>query len=111
MRQCKDALVGDEKLPSAGLLIWHAGQEQFAHFCGYQRVEDHTPFGRETVARIYSMTKPITSVGIMQFVERGLLTLDTRIDQIIPAFGNMKALAPGGNEFVGSGACACADRT
>ena len=66
VRQWADALVGDEKLPSAGLLIWHAGQEQFAHFCGYQRVEDHTPFGRETVARIYSMTKPITSVGIMQ---------------------------------------------
>lgn len=95
VRQWADALVADEKLPSAGILIWHAGQEQLAHFCGYQRVEDQTPFARETVARIYSMTKPITSVGIMQFVERGLLTLDTRIDQIIPAFGNMKALVPG----------------
>ena len=53
------------------------------------------PWQRDTVARIYSMTKPVTSVALMMLVERGLFHLDAPVSDFIPAFTDMHALVPG----------------
>jgi methyl acetate hydrolase len=50
------------------------------------------PMARDTVFRIYSMTKPITSVAAMQLVERGLLKLDTPASDYLPELSTIPVL-------------------
>lgn len=54
------------------------------------------PIAEDAVFRIYSMTKPITSVAVMQLVERGKIHLDDPVSKYIPAFANTKVYASGG---------------
>lgn len=49
----------------------------------------------DAVFRIFSMTKPITSVAAMQLIERGRLRLDDPVSKYIPAFANVKVYAGG----------------
>ena len=87
--------VDERKYAGSSLLIKHQGAEVFFHACGQRSVERDLPFQRNTIARIYSMTKPITSVALMMLVERGLLHLDAQLSEFIPEFRNMRALIPG----------------
>ncbi len=45
---------------------------------------------RDTLFRIYSMTKPITSVAVMMLVEEGKLTLDDPVSKFIPEFKSLQ---------------------
>lgn len=89
------AYVDQRKYAGNSVLIKQGGVEVYFNACGQRSVENDLPFERDTVARIYSMTKPITTVGVMMLVERGLFTLDTPISKFIPSFSDMQALVPG----------------
>lgn len=52
-------------------------------------------YTRDALFRIYSMTKPITAVGIMLLVHRGLITVDDPVSKWIPAFENTQVLVGG----------------
>ena len=52
-------------------------------------------YKRDTIFRIYSMTKPITAVAAMILVERGLLSLDDDVSKWIPSFKNLKVYVSG----------------
>lgn len=54
----------------------------------------HAP-ASDAVFRIFSMTKPITSVAVMQLYETGKLRLDDPVSQYVPAFANAKVFAGG----------------
>lgn len=54
------------------------------------------PIAEDAVFRIYSMTKPIVSVAIMQLVERGKLRVGDPVFRFIPSFANVKVYAGGG---------------
>jgi len=58
-------------------------------------VLDEDPLERDDVFRIYSMTKPVTSVAVMMLVEDGLLSLDSEVREIIPAFGDVEVYVDG----------------
>ncbi|WP_336509440.1 serine hydrolase domain-containing protein [Ruegeria lacuscaerulensis] len=87
--------VDQRKYAGSSLLLKHCGTEVFFHSCGLRNVEMGLPFQRDTIARIYSMTKPVTSVALMMLVERGLIHLDAALSDFIPDFQNMQALIPG----------------
>lgn len=57
---------------------------------GYQNLETKTPMARDSIFRIYSMTKPITSVALMMLYEESLFNLTDSVGQYIPAFKNVK---------------------
>lgn len=59
-------------------------------------VEDR--FHRDTIFRIYSMTKPLTAMAIMLLVDRGVLSLNHEVYRYIPSFREMKVLQ-GENSF------------
>ncbi|MEO7552907.1 MAG: serine hydrolase domain-containing protein [Alteraurantiacibacter sp.] len=48
------------------------------------------PADRDTLYRIYSMTKPITGMAVMKCIEDGLLTLDTPLAEVLPKFARMQ---------------------
>lgn len=87
--------VTDRKYPGASVLITQRGQEVFFDRCGVRDVSGGKPFERDTVARIYSMTKPITSVALMMLVEEGRIYLDAPLSSVLPEFSECHALIPG----------------
>ncbi|MDG1069065.1 MAG: serine hydrolase [Sulfitobacter sp.] len=87
--------VDTRRFAGASVLVAQGGREAYFHACGHRDVAAGLPFERDTVARIYSMTKPITSVAIMMLAERGLFHLDAPVSDFIPAFENMQCLMQG----------------
>jgi len=83
------------QFPGSSVLIRRGGQEVYFNAAGLRDVAAAQPFQRDSVVRIYSMTKPITSVAIMMLAERGQFHLDAPVSDFIPAFSQMQALVPG----------------
>jgi CubicO group peptidase (beta-lactamase class C family) len=77
------------KIPGALTLIYRRGE--VAHFSplGFADVGRETPVRQDTIFRIYSMTKPITSVAFMQLVEQGLVSLDDPVHRYIPEWKDL----------------------
>jgi CubicO group peptidase (beta-lactamase class C family) len=90
-----DRYVEDRRYAGSSVLIKRGGQEVYFNATGQRNTAADLPFERDTVARIYSMTKPVTSVAIMMLAERGLFHLDAPVSDFIPAFKDMQALVPG----------------
>ncbi|MDF1728084.1 MAG: serine hydrolase [Sulfitobacter sp.] len=87
-------------------LIAQGGKEVFYHDCGQRDLARDLPWQRDTAARIYSMTKPITSLALMQQVEKGLCHLDAPLSEFIPSFADMQALVPGATSIDQTEPCA-----
>lgn len=97
IRDWMQRYVDARKYAGSSLLIHQDGAEAFFHACGQRSIENDLPFKRDTIARIYSMTKPITTVGLMILVERGLVHLGAQVSDFIPEFRNPRALSPQAN--------------
>lgn len=98
--------MDQRKYAGCSALIAQGGDEVFYHDCGLRDVENGAPWTRDTVARIYSMTKPITSVAMMMLVERGLVHLDAPISDFIPEFANSRCLRDGASDLSQTEPCA-----
>jgi CubicO group peptidase (beta-lactamase class C family) len=62
---------------------------------GSRDVEGKLPMEKDTIFRVYSMTKPLTSVAVMMLVEEGKLQLSDRVDKFIPEFKDVKVYKGG----------------
>jgi CubicO group peptidase (beta-lactamase class C family) len=71
-------------------MVSRRGQTAFLDMCGHADVERGKPMAKDTLFRIYSMTKPLTSVAIMMLYEEGRFQLDDPITRFIPAFKNQR---------------------
>jgi len=87
--------VDERKYPGSSVLIARGGQEVYFNATGARNIAASLPFQRDTVVRLYSMTKPVTTVALMMLAERGLFHLDAPVSEFIPAFSDMQALVPG----------------
>ena len=76
----------------AGILTVVARRGKIVHFetVGMRDIENKKPMEADTIFRIYSMSKPITSVAVMMLYEEGHFQLDTPVSDFIPEFKNMK---------------------
>jgi CubicO group peptidase (beta-lactamase class C family) len=73
-------------------LTWRHGKIAQVNTVGWRNIAEKAPMQRDTIFRIASMTKPITSVAILQLMEEGKLKLDDPITKWAPEFANMKVL-------------------
>ncbi|MFZ5731333.1 MAG: serine hydrolase domain-containing protein [Pseudomonadota bacterium] len=78
------------KMPGAVLLIQRRGKVAYFETLGQRDVVAKTPMTRDTIFRIYSMTKPVTTVAAMMLVEEGKLSLDEPVAKYIPSFKDTK---------------------
>ena len=76
-------------------LVAREGKVVDLHASGFQDVESRAPMKTDTIFRVASMTKPITSVAVMMLYEEGKLLLTDPVSKFIPAFKTMK-VAEGG---------------
>ncbi|MFT5691972.1 MAG: CubicO group peptidase (beta-lactamase class C family) [Oceanicoccus sp.] len=79
--------------PGAVMLIEHKGKLVFSHTVGMADIERARPMTSDALFRIYSMTKPLTSVVAMRMVEQGKLKLDDPISKYIPSFASARVWA------------------
>ncbi|NKC33457.1 serine hydrolase domain-containing protein [Falsiroseomonas selenitidurans] len=99
----RQRLVTDGKVAGATTLVMrrgqvaHLGSSGVAHLGSGDLVglDFGTPMTPETIHRIYSMTKPITSVAIMMLYEEGRFQLDDPISRFLPYFANQRVCTGG----------------
>jgi CubicO group peptidase (beta-lactamase class C family) len=77
-------------IPGATIMVARRGQIGWFDALGKQSPLAPAPMARDTIFRIFSMTKPIVSVGVMMLVEEGRLLLDDPIAKFIPEFADQK---------------------
>jgi CubicO group peptidase (beta-lactamase class C family) len=77
------------KIPGSLALVARRGEVCYLDVAGMRDVERATPMTADTVFRIYSMSKPITSVALMTLYERGLFSLDDPVHRFIPSWKNL----------------------
>jgi CubicO group peptidase (beta-lactamase class C family) len=73
-------------------LVWRDGEEVQLNIVGQRDIENKKPMTRDTLFRIASMTKPITSVAALMLMEEGKIRLDDPITKWLPEFADMKVL-------------------
>jgi CubicO group peptidase (beta-lactamase class C family) len=83
------------KLAGMTVAIMRRGEVAFAETCGKADVARNKPMRPDTIVRIYSMTKPLTSTAIMMLYEEGRFQLDDPISKFAPMFRNMRVYAGG----------------
>lgn len=82
--------IATKKLPGAIVLVRQRGQPVYFEMIGQRDVRTGAPMTPDTIFRLHSMTKPITSVLAMMLVDDGLLSLDDPVAKFIPSFGAAK---------------------
>ena len=87
--------VADGRLPGWLLTVRRHGRLVHVGRCGSRDLEAGLPVTDDTVWRIYSMTKPITSVAAMILYEEGKLALTDPVSAFIPYFGDVRVYAGG----------------
>lgn len=88
------AIVSHE-IAGANLLILKDGEELLYTQAGFANMEQGRPYSRDTISRLYSMTKPITAAAAMILVERGVLDLGKSLGDILPAYRDMQVWVNG----------------
>ena len=92
--------VDDGKIPGALTMIAREGRLVHLEKFGMQDVATEKPLEFDTIFRIYSMTKPITSIAVMMLYEEGHFQLGTPVSELIPAFKDMQVYTDGGETIV-----------
>ena len=87
--------VDDGRLPGWLILVSRAGKIVYLSTYGYRDLESSAPVERDTLFRIYSMTKPITAVAAMMLYEEGAFELKDPVSRFIPAFGDVRVYRSG----------------
>ena len=87
-----NAYVDNGSLPNISILIKKDNTEIYRHSHGFADIEQQISVSDKTIYRIYSMTKPVTGVAIMQLVENGQLRLNDKVSKYIPAFKNTQVI-------------------
>jgi CubicO group peptidase (beta-lactamase class C family) len=83
-------------LPGALTLVWRKGEVAHLGMSGVSDIERNTAMREDAIFRIYSMTKPITSVALLMLLEEGKVALDDVVHRYIPGFEHLRIFA-GGN--------------
>ena len=87
--------VKNKKIVGASCLVFHDGKERGFWHSGFADVENKKEFSRNTIIRLYSMSKPVTSVAAMILIERGILDFTDEVSQYIPEFADLTVCKDG----------------
>src|SRR6202011_1535937 len=91
----KHRYVDAGRFPGTQLLVYRRGKVVHSAVQGFADVERKVPVKDDTIFRIYSMTKPITSVAFMMLFEEGLVALDEPVHKYIPEWKNLGVFQAG----------------
>ncbi|MGZ6049886.1 MAG: serine hydrolase domain-containing protein [Phenylobacterium sp.] len=98
-RHLQTKYVGPGLIPNAQVAVARDGETVYQLTLGLADVERKIALKEDAVFRIYSMTKPVTSVALMTLVEEGLIALDDPVAKYIPEFARLGVFAAGVGPF------------
>src|SRR6266700_2687163 len=87
--------VDDGRLPGWLLTVSRHGKLAYVAACGQRDIEAGLPVETDTIWRIYSMTKPVTSVAAMMLYEEGAFELTDPVSKFIPSFAGLRVYTGG----------------
>lgn len=79
----------------ANCMVWQGGQEQCYYEAGMRDLAAGLPMTRDTIFRLYSMTKPVTAAAAMILLEEGKIDLYDPVSDYLPGFRDQKVMANG----------------
>jgi CubicO group peptidase (beta-lactamase class C family) len=91
----KSRYIETGRFPGTRLLVYRRGKVVHSAVQGFADLERKAALTDDTIFRIYSMTKPITSVAFMMLVEEGLVALDEPVHKYIPEWKNLGVFQAG----------------
>jgi CubicO group peptidase (beta-lactamase class C family) len=91
----KRTYLDSGRLPGAIVKVLHRGDLVHGSVQGLADVASGRPLADDSIFRIYSMTKPITSIALMMLVEEGRVMLDDPVHRYIPAWRDLQVYAGG----------------
>jgi len=77
-------------MPGATVMVARGGQIGWFDALGKQNPAESRPMAQDSIFRVFSMTKPIVSIGVMMLLEEGHFLLDDAIAKFIPEFADQK---------------------
>jgi CubicO group peptidase (beta-lactamase class C family) len=82
--------IKDGLIPGAVMVVARKGKVAWVSVQGKQAPASDAPMKYDSIFRIYSMTKPLTSIALMQLVEEGRLQVSDPVEKYLPELGKMK---------------------
>ena len=86
------SFIDSGKVAGVSALIFEKNKEVYYNAFGLADREANTAMDRNTLVRIYSMTKPVTGVALMKLYDQGAFQLDDPLSKYAPEFANMNVL-------------------
>lgn len=79
----------------ANIAVWQDGREVCYFEKGLRDIENNTPFSRDTICRLYSMSKPVTAAAVLKLIEDGRLDIAAPVSDFFPSFANQVYIKDG----------------
>ena len=96
----KTRYLDSGRFPGTQLLVYRRGRVVHSAVQGFADLERQVPVKDDTIFRIYSMTKPLTSVAFMMLLEEGRVALDEPVHKYIPEWKNLGVFVAGTGPFL-----------
>ena len=93
-----EQLIRDGRFPGVSVTVARNGRVAYQQEFGFADVAKKTPLRKDTIYRVFSMSKPVTGVAVMMLVEEGRLVLDDPVSRYIPCFKNLQVFDGEGPE-------------
>lgn len=89
--------VRSGQIAGGNLCVLHRGEEVYYAEAGYADIANQRKMKRDSIFRLYSMTKPITSAAVMLLMERGVIDLLDPVSKYIPTFAGIRVATSEGD--------------
>lgn len=99
--------INEGKLAGSSVMVAHEGQVVFSNSVGFLDTNRLKAFELDTIVRIYSMTKPVTTLALLQLVQQEKLSLSQPISDFLPEFGRCTSLVEGATDISQADYCRC----
>ena len=90
------SIVETGQVAGASALVYQNGREIFFGCAGQRDLASGAPFARDTVMRMFSMTKVVTAAATLKLFEQNILGPETPVAAILPEYAHMNVLMPDG---------------
>jgi CubicO group peptidase (beta-lactamase class C family) len=87
-----DSLVASGEVPGAVAIVAYKGKVVFRKVAGLAERDPKRPMSYDTIFRLASMTKPLTSTAVLMLLEEGKIALDDPVAKYIPEFGTLRVV-------------------
>ncbi|WP_022961954.1 serine hydrolase domain-containing protein [Halopseudomonas pelagia] len=96
LAQAMQAQVTGKQLAGIATLVWQDGEVVHRQQSGYQNLEEKKPLTKETIYKIFSLTKPITGTALLMLYDEGKFQLDAPVEQYLPELQSLRVAVADG---------------